>query len=497
MIRFLPAACLLICISQFINAQNKNTAAAGTLSYHLSWDGKSTLLKVRLEYSPATRDSTVFIYGDPKFGGQKAIFNVLQNIDTRDKIKLSPNERKITVYHTGTGLKKINYTINGQLVGNPKRATVDELFRPLITPDILYLVPQFFMINPLGHTATHATIQWDSFPSGVPYFLSVAAGIDPAIKQTIALSKEQDLLILMGPALVMKTYKVYGITYYSITSTRDTLNNLNAELKPFFESYFPGLLNFWKDEEAPYYYISILPLLSIDKPWATGYSQSHGFVMRYSGKFDDEKKRVLAHETSHSWIGNDMQIGDDEFDNQWFGEGFNDYVMLINLVHSGMQDKAAFLDYVNKNNFLDHYSSPVKNEPNDSIAARFWTDKNYQTLPYKRGFIYAFYFDNQIRLASGDKKTIRDFLLALYKRNRQIHSANPATHLTMDDYIAVASRFIPEKKVRNEIENYLIKGKLLDFKKVKLIDGFTIDYKDSIPVLKINNTTNLKKIYAW
>jgi predicted metalloprotease with PDZ domain len=162
-----------------------------------------------------------------------------------------------------------------------------------------------------------------------------------------------------------------------------------------------------------------------------------------------------------------------------------------------MQDKAAFLDYVNKNNFLDHYSSPVKNEPNDSIAAKFWTDKNYQTLPYKRGFIYAFYLDNQIRLASRDKKTIRDFLLALYTRNRQIHSSNPNAHLTMDDYIAVASRFIPEKKVRYEIENYLMKGNLLDFRKIKLIDGFTIDYKDSIPVLKISKTTNLKKIYAW
>jgi predicted metalloprotease with PDZ domain len=495
MIRFMLTAGILFGIPFFLKAQDKSATSPTQLNYHLSWDGKSPILKVSLEYSPATKDSTVFIYGDLNFGGQKEIFNVLQNIDTKDKIKLTTSERKITVYHAGPGLKKISYTINGQLVGNPKRATVDELFRPLITPDILYLVPQFFMINPVGHPAVTASIQWDSFPAGLPYFISTAAGTAPSIKQTIPVNKEQDVLILMGEGLVINNYKVHGIPYYSITSKRDTVNNIKAELEPFFANYFPGLRDFWKDDQAPYYYISILPLLSIDKPWATGYSQKHGFVMRYSGKFDDNKKRVLAHETSHSWIGNNMQIGNDEFDNQWFGEGFNDYVMLINLVKSGIQDKTAFLDYVNKDNLLAHYSSNVKNAPNDSIAAKFWVDKNYQTLPYKRGFIYAFYFDNQIRLASGGKLSIRDFLLALFKRNQQIHAANPAANLTLDDYIAAASKFIPEKQVRNEIETYMIKGKTLDFKTIKLIDGFRIEYQDSIPVLKISETTNLKEIY--
>jgi predicted metalloprotease with PDZ domain len=494
MTRFLPVIYLLCSISLFAKAQNKNTAPP--LAYHLGWDGKSAILQVSLDYAPANKDSTVFIYGDLNFGGQKEIFNVLQNINTKDKIKLTPRERKITVYHTGAGPTKISYTVNGQLVGNPKRATVDELFRPLITPNILYLVPQFFMINPVGHPASEASIQWDTFPAGLPYFMSTAAGAGPAVKQTITLKQEQDVLMLMGANLVINTYKVHGIPYYSITSKSDTINNLKAELKPFFELYFPGLRDFWKDNEAPYYYISVLPLLSIDKPWATGYSQKHGFVMRYSGKFDDDKKRVLAHETSHSWIGNNMQIGNDEFDNQWFGEGFNDYVTMINLVKSGIQDKAAFLGYMNKNNLYDHYSSQVKNAPNDSIAAKFWIDKNYQTLPYKRGFIYAFYFDNQIRLASGGKLSIRDFLLTLFKRNRQIHAANPAANLTLDDYIAAASKFIPEKQVRNEIQTYLIKGKPLDFKTIRLIDGFKMNYHDSIPVLSIGKTINLKKIYA-
>ncbi len=496
-LRFLLAASLLLFNLVFLHAQDKSIAPQTFLNYHLGWDGKSSILKVSLEYTPATKDSTVFIYGNPNFGGQKEIFKVLQNIDTKDKIRLTPGERKITVYHTDSGLKKISYTINGHLVGNPKRATVDELFRPLITPDFLYLVPLFFMINPVGHAATTAGIQWDSFPAGLPYFISIDAGTAPNIQQTIPLNKELDVLILMGTSLVIKSYYVNGIPYYSITCKRDTINNLKSALKPFFKKYFPGQRNFWKDNGGSYYYISILPLLSIDKPWATGYSQKLGFVMRYSGKFDDEKKRVIAHETSHYWIGNNMQIGNDEFDNQWFGEGFTDYVMLMNLVKSGIEDKTVYLEYINESNFLEHYSSPVKNAPNDSIAAHFWYNKDYQTLPYRRGFIYAFYFDNQIRLASGGKKTIRDFLLALLKRNQEIHAINPAANLTLDDYIAIASKFLPENQVRSEIETYMIKGDPLDFKTIKLIDGFTIDYRDSIPELKISKKINLKKIYAW
>ena len=494
--RLILTASILLNVPFFLSAQNKFDTLPAQLAYHLSWDGKSTLLKVSLEYTPVTKDSTVFIYGEPNFGGQKQIFDVLQNIETSDKVQLTPGERKITVYHTRAGLQKISYTINGQLVGNPKRATVDELFRPLITPNVLYLVPLFFMINPVGNHAAVASVQWDSFPANVPYFISTAAGASPAVKQTISLKNEQDELILMGPSLVINTYKVHGIPYYAITSQSDTINDISAELEPFFKSYFPGLRNFWKDDKAPYYYISILPLLSIDKPWATGFSQKHGFVMRYSGKFDNNKKRVLAHETSHSWIGNNMQIGDDEFDNQWFGEGFNDYVMLINLVKAGIQDKAAFLDYVNKDNLLAHYSSNVKDAPNDSISVKFWVDKNYQTLPYKRGFIYAFYFDNQIRLASRSKLTIRDFLLALFIRNQQMHAANPTANLTMNDYIAAASKFVPEQQVRNEIETNLLKGTPLDFRTIKLIDGFTIEYRDSIPVLKIDDKIDLKKIYS-
>lgn len=108
MSRFLLSAWLLLCHLVLLHAKDKSSLPPAFLIYHLGWDGKSSILKVSLEYTPATRDSTVFIYGNPNFGGQKEIFRVLQNIDSKDKIILTPGERKITVYHTETGIKKIS-----------------------------------------------------------------------------------------------------------------------------------------------------------------------------------------------------------------------------------------------------------------------------------------------------------------------------------------------------------------------------------------------------
>jgi predicted metalloprotease with PDZ domain len=479
-------------------AQNANNPAV-KLAYHLSWDGQSPLLKVKLEYTPATSDSTVFIFGDPMMGGQTEIFKVLKNVqcDGADKIKLTPKERKITVYHTGGGPKTITYQVDGHLLTDPKRATVNELFRPLITPKILYLTTLYFMLNPANQGAAVVSLQWDSFPDNVPYFISIAAGSPASQKQTINALQEKDVLILMGPDLVIGNYKVHGIPYYSITSKSDTLNNMTAELTPFFNNYFPDLRDFWHDNSGTYYYLCVLPLLGMDKPWATGFGWGQGFVMKYSGKFDDDKRHVLAHETSHTWIGNGMQIGTDEFNNQWFGEGFNDYITVCALVKSGIYDNAAFVSYINKENLAPHYASTVKSLPNDSIAARFWTDHNVQTLPYKRGFIYAFYLDNEIRLASGGKKNIRNFLLALFKRNKAIKAANPQANLTMSDFLTTASAFIPEREIKQQIDTYMLLGTPLDFKKLKLINAFKITYYGEIPVLSVNQNIDLKTIYRW
>jgi hypothetical protein len=48
-------------------------------SYYLSWDGKSSKMKVNLVYTISS-EITEFTFGNPDFGGQKDIIEVLKNI---------------------------------------------------------------------------------------------------------------------------------------------------------------------------------------------------------------------------------------------------------------------------------------------------------------------------------------------------------------------------------------------------------------------------------
>ncbi|WP_158799156.1 M1 family aminopeptidase [Pedobacter sp. L105] len=491
---------VLICMPfASICTKKTNYPAKDKLEYHLSWDGQSSTLKVSLDYIPANKDSTVFIYGSPEFGGQTDIFKIVQNINcnSSDSLKINSQEHQITIYHSDVEPKRINYEINGQLVNNPKRAIYDELFRPVITEKTMYMVGCFFMMNPTEQKVSSFSIQWDSFPEHFPYFISTEPESSPLKKQIITMSKKEEVLFVMGPDLLINKYSVHGIPYYSITSKRDTMNNLSSELMPFFKSYFPDIRDFWQDDHAPYYYICTLPLFSTNQSMAGGFGCGPGFMMKYTGKFDDWNKKIIAHETAHNWIGQTMVLGKNSFEHQWFGEGFNDYVMLLNLIKSDMIDQTGFLHYLNTDMFLKHYTSPAREAKNDSIAPNYWRNDDYEKLPYRRGFIFAFYLDNKIRMASEGHQSIRDVLLALLEKNREIRSADPCANLSLNDFITITAYYLPHEQLQQEIENYLIQGNLIDFRNVKLIREFKVNYRNDVPVLEISDNINLKKSFSW
>jgi len=267
-------------------------------------------------------------------------------------------------------------------------------------------------------------------------------------------------------------------------------------LEPFFTHYFPTLRTFWHDDDAAYYYVCVLPTFNTG-PTAGGFNWGPGFIMKYAGPFDNWKKEVIGHETSHTWIGNKMQLGADSFDNQWFGEGFNDYVCLINLAAAGIFGPEAFLEYVNERTLRPHYTSPLRGMPNDSIARNYWRNQHYQKLPYRRGLLYAFYLDNQVRLASQGEHTLCDVLLALAARNKELKAKDPEATLTVEDFIAVAGRFVPREQVAREVARHMVQGQPLDFRKISLIPAFRLTFDGPVPVLGLADATALPAVYHW
>lgn len=472
------------------------------MDYLLSWDGISSKLEVELIYSATQKDSTVFIFGDPDFGGQTDIFNVIKNIRATDRevLKVDEANRRITIHHNGAKKHRLTYEIDGSLlVDQPTMASQTELFRPVITKGILTLVDKQFALEITDGSNPLVSFRWRSYPGHVTYFNSVhPSQTNPSEKISHYYDNFSKMMcFVMGDNIDVEKYNIMGIPYYCVTTKEDKYgNDLQESLIPFFESYFPSIHRFWNDTDFPFYFLSVTALQNNQAEiGGGGFGIKNGFVMKLGRTFGRWEKYVTAHETAHTWVGIKMMLGKDSFDHQWFGEGFNDYTTIINLANSKIYGEEEFLHYLNEENFKQHYESKIKGAHNNSIAANYWTDyANYGKLPYRRGFIYAFYLDNQIRLVSDGKFTLRNMLLDLY----QLRKAKKSDEiLAVDDFINAGAAYLDKKELAGQIKRYMIEGQPIDFNNVKLIPEFRIEINNNIPKLNLTESADLSKIYEW
>ncbi len=88
---------------------------SNSMDYRLRWDGTSSVLQVKLDYEPSHPDSTVFVFGNPDFGGQHDIFSVVKNIkcNPSDQLKISNANRQIIIYHKKAAPKPFGMKLMG------------------------------------------------------------------------------------------------------------------------------------------------------------------------------------------------------------------------------------------------------------------------------------------------------------------------------------------------------------------------------------------------
>ncbi|WP_439490178.1 hypothetical protein [Algoriphagus sp.] len=472
------------------------------MDYVLSWDGESSVLEVELTYSATQKDSTAFIFGDPSFGGQNDIFNVIKNIRGTDPevVKIDEASRRITIYHNGAKNHRITYEIEGSLpVDKPTTTPQTELFRPVISKRILTLVNMQFDLTITDQSNPLVSYSWRRYPENLTYFNSVEPSqTDPSKKLTDNYDNlSHKVYFVMGDNIGVQEYNVLGVPYYAVTTKKDEYeNNLQADLSPFFESYFQSIHRFWNDTEFPFYYLAVTALQNNQKEiGGGGFGMRNGFVMKLGRKFGTRDRYVTAHETSHTWIGIKIILGENSFDHQWFGEGFNDYATIINLANSNIFGEEDFLYYLNEFTLKPHYESQVKAAHNDSIAANYWTDHaNYGKLPYRRGCIFAFYLDNQIRLASNGRFTLRNMLLDLYELRKEKKKDEV---LTVNDFINVGASYLDKKDLEEQVANYMIAGLPIDFRNAGLIEEFHLELIENIPKISLSEGADLSRIYQW
>jgi predicted metalloprotease with PDZ domain len=468
----------------FAQAQTPDT------KYTLSYSGGNRL-EVELRMTPLEPDSTRFTYGMPAFGGQGDIFSGVSNIhvDRGATVGVDVVNRTIKVLHSGKKPFRMWYTISD--THTPEMAVRGESFRPLISAQYffshginLFLVP-VFRDKALNSTVS---IQWrHDFPFPLFYGYQPSHHEGPIVAPC---SEEFLFSPITGAAdMSVDTMQVGNAKAYLVLRnvpgnplTRDTVGS-------YFKKFYTAINRFWHDPGDRYFSLILQPFLSARRN-ISGVAYNTGFVGRYrrDTTFNTEQVFVLSHEIGHHWLGQALSMGEND---QWFGEGFNDYVSFDVLLASGQITRQQFVDKMNEA-FQKLYASAVRNTPNDSVFANYWKMGDYNRLPYWRGSIFAFWLDNAIRLRSGNAHQLRDALLELLPLR---NSADGGMHVTREDFISVVSHYLPEQDIRTAFDRFIMKGETIPFTPEMLLPVFTIGVEGGIPIVSIVDDAQMARMF--
>jgi predicted metalloprotease with PDZ domain len=217
-----------------------------------------------------------------------------------------------------------------------------------------------------------------------------------------------------------------------------------------------GQRAWFRDPGPPLYTVTILPRTNR----LAGTSIPNLFVCFVGpDRSLDEILTLIAHETTHNWIPNQLSILTDSgaaprF--QWWNEGVADYVARKLLRSEGVMTEDRFVELVNAD--LDGLASnPFAEASLDrliEVARSGTTGGPYFRLPYNRGAVMALRWDEQLTRAGrpdGLKIMLLDLMAAATARKGP---------LPEDSLYAVAARHGID--LRTEFDRYILRGEAIE-----------------------------------
>lgn len=146
-----------------------------------------------------------------------------------------------------------------------------------------------------------------------------------------------------------------------------------------------------------------------------GIGLHRSFVITYDNATDvEELGFTLSHEMFHTYQPRMDDGGEPNrsLEHAWFNEGLAVFYQREFLFREGLIGTEAYLRDLNAH-ATRYYTSALADTPNSEVAAGFWRDTRIRTLPYDRGFLYFATVDEDLRKASGNRRSLDDLTQAL------------------------------------------------------------------------------------
>ncbi|MCE9523124.1 MAG: hypothetical protein K8S25_11925 [Alphaproteobacteria bacterium] len=306
------------------------------------------------------------------------------------------------VRHAPNATLSIRYLVTQYWTGEPAANGQNE-YRPIIRPGYFHLIGPTAFAKPNWSLATAITVKWKDVPRGWGF----ASNLDEA-GRPLNLADLMQSVSVGGDFRVLRSGKlrvaIRGVWPFSDDA-------FVKRIEPIVASHY----KFWGDAREPFL-VTVLPLQY--QPGTTslgGTALEQAFAFFASPNVDDKQlTRTLAHEHLHNWIP--RRIGSmpqtDDTKDYWLSEGFTDFFTYRLLVRDGAMtvEEAAktFGDVLWTYGF-----SSARNAPNTQVVQSFWSDAEVQSLPYRRGFLFAALADFRVRMASGGSKDLDDVMMGM------------------------------------------------------------------------------------
>lgn len=390
------------------NAQDKS------LDYRFSIDtmGEKALLNVEISFTGTDSGFTTIKLPDA-WASQQQLYKAvkqIQSITPQVRIDSTTDSTKKIIYHKPGQSITLRYQLQQDWKGElnyPKN------YRAIIQKNYIHLTGYALFIKPVWEKeqAVSVHLDWSAMPASWTVGNSFHASGKNFTGKTTMGDLENSFYVAGDFRLYERKIKnkpVWVAIRGRDWKFKDTAL-VNAAEKIIYTER-----SFWNDFEEPYYFLSMIPFQGSGNYNGSALHQS--FLMGMATEFtvDEQLYWLLAHEYFHRWIGIAILMKGDEQENSWFGEGFTDYYTHKLLNKTGIISLENYISRIN-GVIADYYLSPVRNNDISTLGKNFWMKREYQVIPYKKGFTYALLIDNLIQSKSNHTYSLDNVLFDLYE----------------------------------------------------------------------------------
>ena len=399
----------IVSLSLFSAAQKQQ------LSYAFAYDTAASVLKIDMTMN-GTDSGKTYIKLPDSFGSESQLYKAIQLLQIKTEganIIETPDSTIRLITHRPKARLHITYTLQQDWSGplyHPKnfRAILNKRYINA-TGFALFILPKMDSTQKVD-----VALDWSRMPAG----WAIGNSLHAQTRKYTGKLRLDDFLNTFYTAGDFRITKhlVAGKPIY--IALRDSGWKFSDEtLNQHITTIIRKEREFWKDHTEPYYFIN---LIAFDGEGTYNGSALHqSFTLAISKDFNlgTSLLRLLAHEYMHRWNGIQIRLSGHEQENAWMGEGFTDYYTYKLLYSSGLITLDQYVASMNRI-IADYYLSPVKNESKSKLGELYWTSREYNDLPYRKGAVYALYLDQYIRSQSKSKYSLDDVMFSLLKASK-------------------------------------------------------------------------------